>query len=110
MNVNDIIYGNNNEEYFIEEIDEDYIIVKYTREIFIAFNNNNNKKKETKIETLTFYFNQIGINIFFKKNDCKKNANELLEDVEEVCELEVIPRAANVFSPTIPSTERLLAF
>lgn len=82
MNVNDIIYGNNNEEYFIEKIDKDYIIVKYTREILITFNANNDKKKETRIETLTFYFNQIGINIFFKKNDCKKDANELLEDVD----------------------------
>lgn len=82
MNVNDIIYGNNNEEYFIEKIDKDYIIVKYTREILITFNANNDKKKETRIETLTFYFNQIGINIFFNKNDCKKDANELLEDVD----------------------------
>lgn len=80
MNINEIIYGDNNQEYLIEKIDKDSITVKYIREISILYNANSNQKKEIKIEILNFYFNQIGINIFFKKDDCKKNAYELLQD------------------------------
>ena len=80
MNVNEAMYGINNENYIIESIDEPNITVKYRREVIITYNADIDKRVETKTETLTFNFSEIGINIFFKKNDCNMTVYDLLQD------------------------------
>lgn len=44
MNVNEAMYGINNENYIIESIDEPNIIVKYRREVIITYNADIDKK------------------------------------------------------------------
>lgn len=78
--IGDTLYGINNEVYTIENVDNEQIIVKFYKKIYITYNSGHNKEVKIKEEDLYFSFDDIGIQIFFKEGDCYKSVNELLDD------------------------------
>ena len=78
--IDDTLYGINNEVYTIENIENEQIVVKCYKKIYITFNSGNNQEVKIKEEILYFSFNDIGIKLFFKEDDCFKPLNELFKD------------------------------
>ena len=82
LKLGDKLYGINNEIYTIENIDNEQIVIKFHRKVYLTYNAGNNQKIRIKEENLYFSFKDIGIKLFFKEGDCYKSVNELLEDID----------------------------
>ena len=82
LEIGDTLYGINNEIYTIENIDNEQIVVKFYKKIYITYNSGNNQEIQIKEEDLYFSIDDIGILIFFKEGDCYKSVNELLDDTD----------------------------
>ena len=80
LNVNNTLYGINNEVYTIESIEENQINVIYYRKLHITYNLGNNQETRINEEHISFFIEDIGIKIFFKDGDCYKTIDELYKD------------------------------
>lgn len=84
LEIGNTLYGINNEIYTIEKIDDEQIVVKFYKKIYVTYNSSNNKEIQIKEENLYFSFDNIGITIFFKEGDCYKNVSELFKDTDYI--------------------------
>lgn len=84
LEIGNTLYGINNEIYTIEKIDDEQIVVKYYKKIYVTYNAFNNKEVQIKEENLYFSFDKIGITIFFKEGDCYKDVRELFKDTDYI--------------------------
>lgn len=82
LEIGDILYGINNEIYTIENIDNEQIVIKFYKKIYLTYNLGHNQEVKIKEENLFFSFDDIGIQLFFKEGDCYKSVNELLDDTD----------------------------
>lgn len=82
LEIGDTLYGINNEIYTIENIDNEQIVIKFYKKIYLTYNSGHNQEVKIKEEDLYFSFDDIGIQIFFKEGDCYKSVNELLDDTD----------------------------
>lgn len=82
LKIGDTWYGINNEIYTIENIDNEQIVIKFFRKVYLTYNVGNNQEIKIKEENLYFSFKDIGIKLFFKEGDGYKSTNELLDDVD----------------------------
>lgn len=82
LEIGDTLYGINNEIYTIENIDNEQIVIKFYKKIYLTYNSGNNQEVKIKEEDLYFSFDDIGLQLFFKEGDCYKSVNELLEDTD----------------------------
>lgn len=82
LKLGDTLYGTNNEIYTIENIDNEQIVIKFYKKIYLTYNAGNNQEIRIKEENLYFSFKDIGIRLFLKEGDCYKSVNELLEDID----------------------------
>lgn len=80
LNVNNTLYGINNEVYTIESIEDNQINVIYYRKLHITYNLGNNQETRINEEHISFFIEDIGIKIFFKDGDCYKTIDELYKD------------------------------
>lgn len=80
LNVNNTLYGINNEVYTIESIKDNQINVIYYRKLHITYNLGNNQETRINEEHISFFIEDIGIKIFFKDGDCYKTIDELYKD------------------------------
>ena len=80
LDVNNTLYGINNEVYTIESIEDNQINVIYYRKIHITYNLGNNQETRINEEHISFFIEDIGIKIFFKDGDCYKTIDELYKD------------------------------
>ena len=84
LEIGNTLYGINNEIYTIEKIEDEQIVVKYYKKIYVTYNSSNNKEVQIKEEDIYFSFDDIGITIFFKEGDCYKNVSELFADTDYI--------------------------
>ena len=80
LDVNNTLYGTNNEVYTIESIEDNQINVIYYRKLYITYNLGNNQETRINEEHISFFIEDIGIKIFFKDGDCYKTIDELYKD------------------------------
>lgn len=80
LDVNNTLYGINNEVYTIESIEDNQINVIYYRKLHITYNLGNNQETRINEEHIFFFIEDIGIKIFFKDGDCYKTIDELYKD------------------------------
>ncbi len=80
LDVNNTLYGINNEVYTIESIEDNQINVIYYRKLHITYNLGNNQETKINEEHISFFIEDIGIKIFFKDGDCYKTIDELYKD------------------------------
>ena len=80
LDVNNTLYGTNNEVYTIESIEDNQINVIYYRKLHITYNLGNNQETRINEEHISFFIEDIGIKIFFKDGDCYKTIDELYKD------------------------------
>ena len=80
LDVNNTLYGINNEVYTIESIEDNQINVIYYRKLHITYNLGNNQETRINEEHISFFIEDIGVKIFFKDGDCYKTIDELYKD------------------------------
>lgn len=80
LDVNNTLYGINNEVYTIESIEDNQINVIYYRKLHITYNLGNNQETRINEEHISFFIEDIGIKLFFKDGDCYKTIDELYKD------------------------------
>ena len=80
LDVNNTLYGTNNEVYTIESIEDNQINVIYYRKLYITYNLGNNQETRINEEHISFFIEDIGIKLFFKDGDCYKTIDELYKD------------------------------
>ena len=80
LDVNNTLYGINNEVYTIESIEDNQINVIYYRKLYITYNLGNNQETRINEEHISFFIEDIGIKLFFKDGDCYKTIDELYKD------------------------------
>ena len=80
LDVNNTLYGTNNEVYTIESIEDNQINVIYYRKLYITYNLGNNQETRINEEHISFFIEDIGVKIFFKDGDCYKTIDELYKD------------------------------
>ena len=80
LNVNNTLYGINNEVYTIESIEDNQINVIYYRKLHITYNLGNNQETRINEEHISFFIEDIGVKIFFKDGDCYNTIDELYKD------------------------------
>lgn len=80
LDVNNTLYGINNEVYTIESIEDNQINIIYYRKLYITYNLGNNQETRINEEHISFFIEDIGVKIFFKDGDCYKTIDELYKD------------------------------
>ena len=80
LDVNNTLYGINNEVYTIESIEDNQINIIYYRKLYITYNLGNNQETRINEEHISFFIEDIGVKIFCKDGDCYKTIDELYKD------------------------------